>query len=76
MHDNARYGITNSDHQCESVDIETSESDNPGVVATVESESESELESVTEEKELLELLKEGYRLRNMWIAKSKGIRGG
>ena len=28
------------DHQCESVDIETGESDNPGVVATVTVESE------------------------------------
>ena len=55
------------DHQCESVNTETSESDKAEVVASVE----TELKSVTEEElELLELLKERDILRNVWIAKN------
>ena len=56
------------DHQCESVNTETSESDKAEVVASVE----TELKSLTEEElELLELLKERDRLRNVLIAKKQ-----
>ena len=48
------------DHQCESVNTETSESDKPEVVATVETELKSDKE---EKLELLEMIKKRDRLR-------------
>ena len=58
------------DHQCESANTETSESNKPEVVATVETELKSDEEEMTE-SELLELFKERNRLRNVMIAKKQ-----
>ena len=64
------------DHQCESVNTETSESDKPEVVATVETELKFDEEEMSDEEEvteseLLELFKERNRLRNVMIAKKQ-----